>query len=123
MREFFIPFVVGFVVILIGNIYYKQLSFLLPLVLFVVGFLLGYIIKNFKKSLIFGIVTVIFGTLISSIVIFYYFEFSEKFLFYSALGAVGMFFGFGFGSSIYLRIKSRKEKIEKFEKIIGKKKK
>jgi len=124
---FGISLIIGVIAIILCDFYYKILSFLLPLILFLIGFGLGYFIKNFKSSLILGGVTGVIGTIIAFVLNFFIYNlaFSEEFefIFYSIVGAMGLFFGFGFGSIAYLRIKRKKERIEKFEKIMKKGKK
>lgn len=118
---FLVLFLVGVTAIIACNFYYKFVSFLLPFILFLVGFALGYFVQNFKNSLIFGSITTIIGTIIAIVIFFINNSLSGEFIFYSLIGAMGIFFGFGFGSITYLRINNKKDKIKKFEKIITRK--
>jgi len=100
---------VGFVLYIIFTFFdIGNFSFLLPVFLFLAGIGIGYFIKEFKDSLIYGGIACLIGI---AVFLVSNFGLSNNFnALKIILNAIGLFFGFGFGAIFYYRV-TRKRKI------------
>ncbi|OIQ05939.1 MAG: hypothetical protein COV98_05935 [Candidatus Altarchaeum sp. CG12_big_fil_rev_8_21_14_0_65_33_22] len=110
--------VIGFVVYLLFAFAdiegIKNFLFLLPLFLFLTGISIGYFIKEFKESLLWGGIASVMG-----VVVFLGLNFgslNNDLIGTVILNAIGLFFGFGFGAILYYRVVRKRKIKEKISK-------